>query len=205
MKKKAWMARLSNYAASTSWCLRKVMLEIQLWGHAESKFPVSASEGIHIQCFTFVRCRGGCAVCRQAPLCPEALRRWRCTPPTWTRKRDFASPWETASHPMAPSLTSPAEMVLHHGKKETMKVISLLSVVGRKVPTPGQGCQVNAATVAGQEREGGDGSWLQNCSEGLHLLEGPCDSSGHGTWNTALLRLLAGSREVSLYLFGGRW
>lgn len=44
---------------------------------------------------------------------------------------------------MAPPLTSHAEMGLHHGKKETMKGISLLSVMGRKVPTLGQGCQVN--------------------------------------------------------------
>lgn len=103
------------------------------------------------------------------------------SPPMWTRKQDFASPWETASNPMAPSLTSRAEMVLHHGKKETMKVVCLLSLGPEKCPLLGRAVRWMATTVAGQERAGGDGSWLQDCSEGLHLLERLYVSSGHGT------------------------
>lgn len=152
----------------------------------------------------FVQCRGRCAVCRQAHLSPEALRRWRSTPPMWTLKQDSTSPWETASNLIAPSLTSHTEMVLHHGKIDTMKVIYLLSVVGRKVLTLGQGCQVNGhySCRAGKRR-----SRWQLASQlhwGITSAGNGLWRSGHGTWNTALLRFLAGSREVSCSLFGRR-
>lgn len=109
--KQSWKIRLGgtsylihHSALDTLWCLRKFMLEIWLWGHWESKFPLSAREGIHIHCLSFVQCRGGWGVCRETHFCPEVLRRWRKTPPTWARKWDFTSAWETTSNLVSPSL-----------------------------------------------------------------------------------------------------
>lgn len=124
--KRSWKIRLGgtsylihHSALGTPWCLRKLMLEIWLWGHSESKFPLSAREGIHIHWFIFVQCRGGWGVSRQTHMCPEVLRRWRKTSPTWARKWDFASPWEIISNLVAPSFTSHTEVGLHCGKTDS--------------------------------------------------------------------------------------
>lgn len=138
------------------------------------------------------------------PLCPEALRRWGSPLPCEQEN-------ETLHLHEQQLLTQ----WLHHwplmqkwcstvGRKRQWRQFLCCLLWSEKYPLLGRAVRWMATTVAGQEREGEDGSWLQNCSGGLHLLERPCGSSGHGTWNTALLRLLAGNREVSHSLFGRR-
>lgn len=143
----SWKIRLGgnsylihHSALGTSWCFRKFLLEIWLWGHSKSKFPLRARGCIHIHCYIFIQCRDVWGLCRQTRLIPEILRRWRKTPLTWARKWDFAPPWETSSNLVTPLFTSHTNVGLYHGKRAIIKVFPLSSNVGREVVALGQGC-----------------------------------------------------------------
>lgn len=151
------------------------------WGNSCWRYNCAGMQKANFLCrwrcpqkwFTSVQCRGGCAICTQAHPCPEALRRWASTPPTWTRKWDFASLWETASNLMAPSLASRRNGAPPWEERDN-EVISLLSVVGRNVPTPGQGCQVNGHYRTGKSRRWQLASKLQGglaCREAYVLWQ----------------------------------